>query len=74
MVLICLLYKSFIENLSNFPSHFVHVRKQDVLNIESIVFKYDYVGVELTNSNTIDLSRLVNLGNIIIRQILIIQI
>ena len=63
MVLISLLYKSFIENLSNFPSHVIHVCKQDVLNIESIRFQYDYSGVELTNSATIDLSRLVTLSN-----------
>ena len=63
MVLISLLYTSFIENLSNFPSHFINVRKQDVLNVESIHFEYDFNGVELNNSNTIDLSRLVKLGN-----------
>ena len=64
MVLIGLLYKSFIENLSNFPSHVIHVRKQDVLNIESIHYEYAFSGVELTNSTTIDFSRLVKLGKI----------
>ena len=64
MVLIGLLYKSFIENLSNFPSHIIRVCKKDVLNIESIDFKYDLSGVELTNS-TIDLSKLVSLSKII---------
>ena len=63
MVLIGLLYKSFIQNLSNFPSNVIRVRKQDVLNIEYIDFKYDISGIELTNSAIIDLSRLVKLGN-----------
>ena len=63
MVLIGLLYKSFIENVSSrFPSQIINVRKHDVLNIQSIHFKYDYSGVELITSTTIDLSRLVNLS------------
>ena len=66
MILIGLLYKSFIENLSTFPSHFIHVRKRDVSNVESIHFEYDFNGVELANSSTIDLSRLVKLGRLII--------
>ena len=62
MVLIGLLYKSFIENLSGrFPSQVIRVRKHDVLNIEFIHFQYEYSGVELS-STTIDLSRLVNLS------------
>ena len=62
MVLIGLLYKSFIENLSSrFPSQVINVHKHDVLNIESIVFDYDYCRVDL-NSTTIDLSKLVHLS------------
>ena len=61
MVLITLLYKSFVENLSYFPSQVIHVSKQDVLNIESITFEYDFSAIELTNS-TIDLSRLLLLS------------
>ena len=64
MVLIALLYKSFIENLSDFPSHVIRVRKEDVLNIKSIHFHYDYRGIELANSTIIDLSRLVKLRKI----------
>ena len=64
MVLICLLYKSFIENFSIFPSHVIRVCKKDVSNIESIHFEYGFSGVELVNSTTFDLSRLVKLGNI----------
>ena len=66
MVLIALLYKSFIENLSDFPSHVIRVRKEDVLNIKSINFHYDYSGIELVNSPIIDLSRIVKLGKIMI--------
>ena len=63
MVLIGLLYKSFIENLSNFPSHIIRVCQQDVLNIESIRFEYDFSGAELISSTKFDLSRLIKLGN-----------
>ena len=66
MVLIGLLYKSFILNLSNFPSHFIHVRKQEVLNIKYIIFEYDYCGVELTSDSTIDLTKLVTLSKLIL--------
>ena len=64
MVLIGLLYKSFIENLSNFPSSVIHVSKQDVLNIEFIQFQYDFSAVELSNS-TIDLSQLLKLSKLL---------
>ena len=65
MVLIGLLYKSFIENLSNFPSPLIQVSKHDVLNIESIHFQYDYIGIQLANL-TIDLSKLFELSKMII--------
>ena len=58
MVLIGLLYKCFIDNLFNFPNHVIRVCKQDVLNIESIVYAHEYSGVNLTSSSTIDLSKL----------------
>lgn len=64
MVLTGLLYKRFIENLSNFPSHIIQISKQDVNNIESINFYYDNSGIDLINSTTFDLSRLVKLSKI----------
>jgi hypothetical protein len=65
MVLIGLLYESFLKNLSNFPNHVIRVSKKDVLNIRSIHFEYAFSGVDLVNnSTTIDLSKLVRLGNI----------
>ena len=67
MVLICLLYKCFIENLSSkIPNHVIRVRKEDVTNIETISYEHNYIGVNLTGSSTIDLSRLVNLCKSII--------
>ena len=63
MVLIGLLYKSFIRNLWNFPSHVIQVRKQDAINIRLIRFEYEYSGINLTNSMSIDLSRLIRLCN-----------
>ena len=65
MVLIGLLYKYFIDNLSNFPNHVICVCKQDVLNIEQIYFRQDYTRVNLTSSSTIDLSRLLYLSKFI---------
>ena len=61
MVLIGLLYNTLIENVLNFPNHVIRVRKQDVLNIKSINFRYNYSGVNLTCSS-IDLSKLVKLS------------
>ena len=58
MVLIGLLYESFIVNLSKFPNPIIQVRKQDVLNIETIRFRHHFKGVNLTSCSTIDLSRL----------------
>ena len=65
MVLIGLLYKSFTENLSNFLSHIIRVCQQDVLNMKYIRFEYEYSGINLINSTTIDLSGLVRLDNFI---------
>ena len=62
MVLTGLLFNDFMENLFNFPAHVIHVRKQDVLNIKSIYFNHYSSGINLINSSTIDLSKLVNLG------------
>jgi hypothetical protein len=61
MVLTGLLFKYFIDNLSSFPDHFIHVRKQDVLNIKSIIVKHEYSLVSLTCSSAIDLSKLKDL-------------
>lgn len=62
MVLICVLYKYFIENLwSKFPNHVIRVRKEDVTNIETISYEHNYIGINLTGSSIIDLSKLVNL-------------
>jgi hypothetical protein len=52
MVLIALLYKKFSINLLNFPNHVIHVRKDDILNIETIDFTHDYSAVNLTSSST----------------------
>ena len=60
MVLTGLLFKCFIDNLLIFPNQMIHVRKEDVLNIQSIKYCYDYSAVNLT----IDLSKLVDLGKI----------
>ena len=65
MVLIGLIYKSFIENLSNFPNHVIQVRKQDVLNMKYIHFEYEYSGINLISSAKFDLSGFVRLGNFI---------
>ena len=61
MVLIGLLYKFFIDNLYNFPSHVIRVYKKDVLRIQAIAFDYEYSEVNLTSSSTIDLSKLIDL-------------
>ena len=58
MVLIGLLYKYFIENLSNFPNHVIHVRKNDVLNIETLHYRLHFTTVNLTYSSIIDLSNI----------------
>ena len=64
MVLIGLVYQSFSNNLLlTFPNHVIYVRKQDVLNIESIDFAHSYSGVNLTCSS-IDLSNLVGLSKL----------
>ena len=64
MVLTGLLFKNFGTNLSYFPAHVIHVRKQDVLNIQSIYFNHKYIGVNLTSSSTIDLSKLEELSKL----------
>ena len=69
MILIGLLYKCFIENLYNFPNHFIRVCKQDVLNIESIVYAHEFIGVDLANPSTIDLSKLISLGELLFNRI-----
>ena len=65
MILIGLLYTRFIENITSskdFPSnHIIRVSKQEVLNIEVIDYKYDFIGVNLVNPSIIDLSNLVYL-------------
>ena len=64
MVLTALLLKYFIDNLLNLPNHVIHVRKEDVLNIQSIEYRHVYSDVNLTSSSTIDLSKLVDLRKI----------
>ena len=61
MLLIGLLNKYFNDNLFNVPNHVIYVGKQDVLNIQSIFFSYDYSAVNLTSSSAFDLSKLVHL-------------
>ena len=65
MVLIGLLYKHFIDNLFNFPNHIMRVCKQDVLNIESIVFAHEFIAVDLVSPSTIDLSKLNRLSELL---------
>ena len=65
-VLIGLLYKCFIDNLSNFPDHLICVCKQDVLDIKAIKFLLrSSFEVNLTSSSSIDLSKLVYLSKLI---------
>ena len=64
MVLTGLLLKCFIKNLFTFPNHVIHVNKRDVLTIKSVYFNHEYNGLNLTSSSTIDLSKLVYLGEI----------
>ena len=42
-------YLYFMDNLSDFRNHVIHARKQDVLNIQSIYFNYEFNGVNLIN-------------------------
>ena len=66
MVLTGLLKNCFLDNLLNFPNHLIYVRKEDVLNIQSIYFRDEFSAVNLnTSQSTIDLSKLVNLGKLL---------
>ena len=58
MVLIGLLYKYFIDNLSKFPDHVIHVRKYNTLSIEELYYRHHFAIVNLTDSSIIDLSNL----------------
>ena len=62
MVLIGLLYNNFIGNMQNFPNHVIEVRKQDVSNLFSIVFKHHYSRINFNSSSTIDLNNLFSLS------------
>ena len=66
MVLIGLLQKHFFDNLKTqkYPSHVIIVRKEDLLNVKSIVCYY-LKGVNLSASKTIDLSNLETLSKFI---------
>ena len=64
MVLTGLLFKCFADNLLISHNQMIHVRKEDVLNIESIRFLYQYSGTNLTSQSTIDLSKLEELSKI----------
>lgn len=66
MVLICLLFHRFLENITveNFPSHLILVSKKDILNIEEIDFSSFVRRVKLTLDASIDLSKLESLGRI----------
>ena len=65
MVLIGLISRYFAANLSlnNLPSHFIHIRKEDIVNIRSICVNFDVKGINLTGES-IDLSKLEHLGMI----------
>ena len=60
MVLICLLFHRFLDNLTaeNFPSHVILVSKKDILNIEEIDFSSFVRRAKLTLDASIDLSKL----------------
>ena len=62
MVLIGLIYKNFMENMQNFPNHVIEVRKQDISNLFSIVFKHHYSRINFNSSSTIDLNNLFSLS------------
>jgi len=64
MILTGLLFKCLIDNLLNIPNHVIYVRKEDVLNIESIKFYHYSSAINLNSSSTIDLSKLEKLGKI----------
>ena len=68
MVLIALLYKSFLRNLLKFPNHTIHANKQDVSNFESIIATNDFNRVNLTRSSTIDLSKIDSLCKLLINK------
>lgn len=63
MVLTCLLYENFCDNLyhQNFPNQIIHVSKQDILKIKGIDYDYSVSGINFTNSS-IDLSKLLSLS------------
>ena len=65
MVLIGLISKYFYANISlnNLPSHFIHIRKDDIINIRSISVNFDLKGINLAGES-IDLSKLEHLGMI----------
>jgi hypothetical protein len=64
MVLIGLLQKQFFDNLKTkkFPVHVIIVKKQDLLNIQSIYCESCSNGVNLTN--TVELSNLERLSEL----------
>lgn len=64
MALTGLLYRYFIDNFSS-RNHVIHVRKQDLLYIESIHFCHEYSEVNLISSSTFDLSKLVYLSKLL---------
>ena len=67
MILIRLLQKHFFDNLKTqkFPSLVLIVRKEDLLNVKSIVCYY-LNGVNLSASKTIDLCNLETLSKFIL--------
>ena len=67
MVLIGLLLKCLINNILIFPNHVIYVGKNDVLNIESIEYRHENCGINLTNSSTIDLCKVEKLNILYLR-------
>lgn len=63
MVLISLLFRQFIDNLTseNYPSHVIFVSKKDILDIEEIDAP-NFVNVVKLNSSSIDFSKLQQLS------------
>ena len=71
MILIGVLFEYFIGNIlidKTFPNHVIHVRKQDVLNINAIDLNYDFDKIDLTGSSlSIDMSKIGSLSKLLFK-------
>lgn len=71
MILISVLFEYFIGNIQSdkaSPNHVIHVRKQDVLNINAIDLNYDFDKIDLTGSSlSIDMSKIGSLSKLLFK-------